>query len=256
MCLHFAPFRDAQWLMAHLHISLPSQIPAEVYPGYLAPLVRKTEKRGSYQCQAARFGLIPSWSHSKNAYHRTYSVRGETMTQNHSATPSRGPYNARSETVSTKPSFRTAWNRCHYGLILVSHFYQPKYEHGIAASWSIARINQEPIAVACLWDRWSDIEGGRDIVSFCILTRRADDHPLLRQFHREGDEKRSPVVIPTELMGRWLDADSKTAASLLESPLPMNLIAKKRPTETKESQQQPRKIVRKSASKSTTLTQH
>lgn len=256
MCLHFAPFRDAQWFMAHLHISLPTQIPVEVYPGYLAPLIRKTERRGAYQCQAARFGLIPSWSQSKNAYHHSYTVRGETMTQNHSANPSRGPYNARSETVGTKPSFRTAWNRCHFGLVLVSHFYQPKYENGMASSWAIARSNQEPIALACLWDRWSDIDAGRDIVSFCFLTQSADEHPLLRQFHREGDEKRSPVIIPTELMGHWLDADSKTASQMLESPPPMDLVGKKRTAETQSQQQIARKPIRKSAAKSTSLTQH
>jgi hypothetical protein len=51
---------------------------------------------------------------------------------------------------------------------------------------------------ACgLWSSWKGLEG--DLVhSFTLLTVNAEDHPLMRQFHKPGDEKRMVVVLPEE----------------------------------------------------------
>jgi hypothetical protein len=40
-----------------------------------------------------------------------------------------------------------------------------------------------------------------------MLTVNADEHPVMRQFHRAGDEKRTPVIIQPEHYSRWLGAD-------------------------------------------------
>ena len=48
-----------------------------------------------------------------------------------------------------------------------------------------------------------------------MLTVKADEHPVIRQFHKAGDEKRTPVIIQPEQYDRWLGADVTTAEEML-----------------------------------------
>jgi hypothetical protein len=43
----------------------------------------------------------------------------------------------------------------------------------------------------------------------------ADEHPVMRQFHKPGDEKRTPVIIAPDLHDAWLGADSAKAAEMM-----------------------------------------
>jgi putative SOS response-associated peptidase YedK len=66
-----------------------------------------------------------------------------------------------------------------------------------------------------LWDRWTDPASGERVVSFSMLTVNADAHPVMQQFHKPGDEKRTPVVIAPALHDAWLSADVPQAAELM-----------------------------------------
>jgi len=48
-----------------------------------------------------------------------------------------------------------------------------------------------------------------------MLTINADQHPLMKRFHKPGDEKRTPVVIKPELHQAWLDATPDQAMALM-----------------------------------------
>ena len=48
-----------------------------------------------------------------------------------------------------------------------------------------------------------------------MLTVNADEHPVMRQFHKAGDEKRTPVIIQPENYNRWLGADVPTAEGMM-----------------------------------------
>jgi hypothetical protein len=48
-----------------------------------------------------------------------------------------------------------------------------------------------------------------------MLTVNADEHEVMQQFHRPGDEKRTPVIIALELHEVWLSADPVQAAELM-----------------------------------------
>ena len=63
------------------------------------------------------------------------------------------------------------------------------------------------MAIAGMWEtkRWPD--GGPDL-SFTMLTVNADDHPLMRRFHKPKDEKRTVVVLDEANIDRWLLASS------------------------------------------------
>lgn len=189
------PTKHSQWVKEKLGVDLPSGYPDESYPGFAAPVVIKSHQTDRVACGLARFGLIPSWAKDDKI--------------------SRHTYNARSETVAEKPSYRTAWRQRQFGLVPCDNFYEPNYESGRAVRWKIERADHEPFAIACLWDRRTEPESGQLVVSFSMLTVNADEHPVMNRFHKPGDEKRTPVIIAPELHQRWLSATVEEAQALM-----------------------------------------
>jgi putative SOS response-associated peptidase YedK len=47
------------------------------------------------------------------------------------------------------------------------------------------------------------------VFSYTMLTINADDHPLMRLFHKPTDEKRMVVVLPPERYQDWLQAPAE-----------------------------------------------
>jgi putative SOS response-associated peptidase YedK len=127
----------------------------------------------------------------------------------------RHTFNARSETASTKPSYRSAWQHRQYGIVLLDDFFEPNYETGRAVKWRIKLASVKPMGIACLWDRWDDPATGERVVSFSMLTTNADQHHIMCQFHPAADEKRTPVVLAEQQFGDWLSATSEQAAGFM-----------------------------------------
>jgi putative SOS response-associated peptidase YedK len=118
MCIHFTPTRNKAWVKQRLGVDLPTgNFPEETYPGYAAPLVLKSHQTGRVACGLAKFGLIPGWAKDEKISTHTY--------------------NARSETVAVKPSYRFAWRQRRYGIVLLDHFFEPNYVTGKAQRWRI-----------------------------------------------------------------------------------------------------------------------
>ena len=176
-------------------VDIPLEFPAESYPGFASPIVVQSHQTQRVAVGLAKFGLIPAWAKDNKIARHTY--------------------NARSETASQKPSFRSAWRNRQFGLVLCKNFFEPNYESGRAVRWKIERADQQPFGIACLWDRWTDPASGELIVSFSMLTVNADEHAVMNQFHKPGDEKRTPVIISPEYHGDWLGADLADAAALM-----------------------------------------
>lgn len=225
MCLNFIPSRNQKWIANHFSVTQPKKFNEEIYPGYYCPIIRAGFDAGDYKCELAHFGLIPSWAGSVKPGKHTYNVRGESMTANHLPNLHRETYNARSETVSSKPSFRTAWNRRHFALVIADGFMQPNYETGAPIRWKVSKSDGSPLALACLWERWVNVDLGEDTISFCILTTDASSHPLLKRFHKPCDAKRSPIIIPNTQLNQWLNANIGKANELIGMELPNDLIA-------------------------------
>jgi putative SOS response-associated peptidase YedK len=171
--------------------SIGFQYPEESFPGYAAPMILGEE------AIKACFGLIPHWAKDSKL--------------------SRSTYNARSETVAEKPSFRQAWKRGQFCLVPMQAFFEPNYESGAAIRWRIAQGDGQPFAAAGLWDRW--LAPNKEVVhSFTMLTINADAHPLMKRFHKPGEEKRTIAILEPRDWGRWLRADPAQALSLLQGP--------------------------------------
>ena len=195
MCTNFTPTRNTQWVKDTLGVDITLEFPAESYPGFASPIVVQSHQTQRVAVGLAKFGLIPAWAKDNKIARHTY--------------------NARSETASEKPSFRSAWRNRQFGLVLCENFFEPNYESGRAVRWKIERADQQPFGIACLWDRWTDPASGELIVSFSMLTVNADEHAVMNQFHKPGDEKRTPVIISPEYHGDWLGADLADAAALM-----------------------------------------
>lgn len=166
---------------------LELEIKSHVYPLAPAPIImRGTE---NFELDIAHFGLIPSWAKELKFGRHTY--------------------NARTETVASKPSFRHAWVKNQFALVPVDVFYEPKYIEGNSHWFGISHADGNPFTVAAIYDD-AHIDGKR-IRSFSMLTMNADKHPFMKQFHRPDDEKRSIIVIPEELRYDWLHCSHKEA---------------------------------------------
>ena len=140
------------------------------------------------------FGLIPHWS-------KDLAIGRHT-------------YNARSETVHEKPSFRDAWRHGRRCIIPAEAIYEPNYESGKAVRWRIFRKDERPMGIAGLWGFWRGPDG-RELLSFTMLTINADEHPLMKRFHKPGDEKRMVVILDEAEYDAWLDCPNERMRSFL-----------------------------------------
>ncbi|WP_287033062.1 SOS response-associated peptidase family protein [Methylophilus sp.] len=198
MCSNFQPIKNhrADWVKHHFCCDLPAaEWRPETYPNYQAPFIYLRD--GQPACDLAQFGLVPHWAADK----KKFGLR---------------TYNARTETVHEKPTYRVAWRERRFGLVLCEKFYEPCYETGKAVRTGIYRADGEPTAIASIWERFIDKDTGEVLFSFSMLTVNADNHPLMKRFHKPGDEKRSVVVVENQDMNTWLHADHDQVRALIK----------------------------------------
>ena len=193
MCVNFVPVHPSA-LHRFTGTAVGQSYPPEVFPGYISPIMYADGP--VLRADLAMFGLVPAWSKDRAIGRRTY--------------------NARSETVAEKPSYRTAWRQRQFCLVPMMQFYEPCWETGKAVRWRIHRKDDAPFTVAAIWDSWTDRETGEIVKSFSMLTINADGHPVMGRFHRPTDEKRSLVVVPSSAWTAWLSASTRQAVELLQ----------------------------------------
>lgn len=195
MCVQYLTTANVDWVKTHFDLELTASSPHDVFPTYPGVIVLKSHTTQRTAIGPARFGLIPSWAKDEEFGRRTY--------------------NARSETVSDKPSYKHAWTKRHYALALADAFYEPCYESGKAVRTKIQQANREPMAIASIWDTWTEPETGELIVSFSMLTIEASQHPVMNRCHKPEDEKRTIVPLKPNLFQDWLNATPESAKELL-----------------------------------------
>lgn len=146
-----------------------------IAPSLPVPVVRQVE--GRRVLEPLYWGLIPSWARDRDI--------------------SRHTFNARSETVAEKPSFRGAFRtrRC---LVPVSGFYEWKRTDAGKQPCYIRAAGDGFLPLAGLWEAWADRETGANVVTCAIITRAATG--AMREVHH-----RMPVILAPENVGVWLD---------------------------------------------------
>lgn len=211
MCSNFEPIRktSTNWVKQHFDVALPEfDWRPDAYPNYPAPFIYMLD--GQPRCELAHFGLIPYWATDK----KRFGLK---------------TYNARTETVETKPTYRSAWKERRFGLVLLESFFEPNWETGKAIRWRIKRSDGQPMAVASLWERIVDKESGEVIFSFTMLTINAAGHEVMQHFHKPQDERRSIVVLPEGDYKTWLYSDHDQARQLCNLAQPGYLVSEPAP---------------------------
>jgi putative SOS response-associated peptidase YedK len=178
MCGRFTLFEPDKVLAKEFGVSgIPSMSPRyNIAPSQLVAAVRAALAGTGRELVLLHWGLIPSWSKEPAIGNRLI--------------------NARAETASQKPSFRTAFRR-HRCLIPANGFYEwQRLERG-KQPFYIRMHDGRPFAFAGLWDRWENPDKG--VIETCtILTTAAN--AVLAPIH-----DRMPVILPPAEYARWLD---------------------------------------------------
>lgn len=201
MCAHYEAVTQRERLNTAFKVDMPDGAKADVWPGYSGLFIRQPKPELHDGSQAMRkeamvgtFGLIPHWAKDTSLAKRTY--------------------NARSETVAVKPSYRDAWRLGRRCIIPAEAIFEPDWRSGRAVPTRIVRSDGQPMGIAGIWTGWRSPDGSV-IRSMSMLTVNADDHPLMRNFHRPQDEKRMVVILDEADYQRWLDADESNPDTLL-----------------------------------------
>lgn len=193
MCSHYQSVQNPEHLKAFFGVAPAGELgKLDMWPGYLGAFIRRRAHGELAQGAGAErealrgsFGLVPHWATDTKIARHTY--------------------NARTETVAVKPSFRDAWKAARHCIIPADAFFEPDWRSGKAVATRISRADGHPMGIAGLWACWRDPKGEL-LHSFTMLTINADAHPLMRQFHKPSDEKRMVVILPEERYADWLTA--------------------------------------------------
>ena len=201
MCAHYEAVSKPERLLSAFKVNMPQGAKVDVWPGFTGLFIRRPKEAIHAEGVApwreampGSFGLIPHWAKDVSLAKRTY--------------------NARSETVATKPSYRDAWRLGRRCIIPAEAFYEPDWRSGRAVPTRIARSDGKPMGIAGIWTGWRAPDG-TIIRSMSMLTVNADDHPLMRNFHRPEDEKRMVVILDDADYDAWLNESNDSASRLL-----------------------------------------
>ena len=110
-------------------------------------------------------------------------------------------FNARMETLNQKPSFRESFRKKR-SIIPASGFYEWQKQGEHKQPFYIQRQDLEPMALAGLWDAWTDPASGEVIESCAIVTAPANAQ--LKAIH-----DRMPAILEPEHFDLWLDPNFK-----------------------------------------------
>ena len=173
--------------------------PGETWKDYPAPIIRANAD-GQREAVLATYGMVP-----RKCIPPGVKVF-DTM-------------NARAESIGEKRSFSSAWRKAQLCAVPMMSFYEPGYESGKAERFGIGMQDDALFSVAGLWREWS-MPDGEVATSFTQLTINADDHPLMKRFHKPGEEKRSLVILPNEDLDDWLTCREPELARSFLRPYP------------------------------------
>lgn len=159
-----------------------------VSPSIEVPVYVYNPAQKIFQFPKMRYGLVPSWSKT--------------------AKPEFATYNARIESVLTKPTWKVPFEKQHC-LAVMTSFFEAVYE-GPYAGNMIAFQFKEPVFVAGVYDYWQktqsfDEEEG--FYSFALLTTEAS-----ASIRKVGHD-RSPIFISSEAGKIWLQSPSQGLSS-------------------------------------------
>jgi putative SOS response-associated peptidase YedK len=186
MCGRFVGYRKLEELYQHFTID---HVKCESFENYnIAPaqkILVIAQQEGKNILDRFHWGLVPNWAKDKTI--------GTKL------------INARSETLSTKASFRNAFKRRRC-LIPADGFYEWKTIKGIKQPYYFTLSNDKPFAFAGLWEIWTG-ENEAEFRSCTIVTTDATESVKL--VHH-----RMPVILKLDYYDQWLDAKNLNVSGI------------------------------------------
>jgi putative SOS response-associated peptidase YedK len=135
-------------------------------------------------------------------------VPGATRSWTQALKIGRSTFNARGESLDTRPAFRTAWQAGRRCLVIADGYYE--WHTADKQPFAVGLSNRGPMTFAGLWDSWAAPDGDT-IKSFAIITTTANE--LLQSLHA-----RMPVLLTPEAWVPWL-GETETNATQLKALL-------------------------------------
>jgi putative SOS response-associated peptidase YedK len=170
-----------------------------MWPGYQGVFIRPhphadvgDEAVPAREALTGHWGLIPHWSKDGKV---------------------KGTFNARSETIAEKPTFRDAWRKGQRCIIPALSVFEPDWRSGKAVPAEVSRADGEPMGIAGIWSTWRGPTGW--VESYTMLTVNADDHAVFKLLHKPQDEKRMVVILNPDSYQTWLTGKQSDAAPLI-----------------------------------------
>ncbi len=187
MCGRYVLATPIDELVSFFEASLAPGVHAEYHSSYnVAPtdsvlgLVEENSK--GRVLDEFRWGLVPSWA-------KDLSV-GSRM------------FNARAESVATRPSYRAAFEARRLAVIADGFYEWRKDEHGRRQPFYFVRADHEPMSFAGLWEFWrnpSAKDGDAKWMRSCTIIT-TDANSEVAPFH-----DRMPVILESDVLERWID---------------------------------------------------
>ena len=187
MCGRFTNRLTWRELVALYRLTVPAtperNLPARYNICPTQPIDVVIEHEGKRELTPMRWGLIPSW------WKKTVKE-----------TPAN--FNARAETVATKPMFRSAFKRSRC-LIPASGYYEWQNTPTGKQPYYYTARDGSPLTFAGLWDEWKNIEPGESLKSCTVIVTNANE--LASNIH-----DRMPVLLSPDEFEPWLSGIAGT----------------------------------------------
>jgi putative SOS response-associated peptidase YedK len=137
---------------------------------------------GKRELSQMRWGLVPRWW-------------SKPLKELRAAT-----FNARAETVETKPFFRDAFPR-HRCLIPMSGYYEWQNTPSGKQPWYFTARDGSPLTAAGIWDRWKNVATGETLLSCAMII--TEPNGFVAEVHN-----RMPVLLAHEQFDPWLTGEA------------------------------------------------
>ncbi|MCU4165916.1 SOS response-associated peptidase [Carboxylicivirga caseinilyticus] len=169
--------------------------------GFMHPTVLIYTSEKPFEPQPYQWGLVPSWVKDDNQKNLIWN---KTI-------------NARRETMFEKPSFKAAAKSKHC-IVYVDGFFEHHHYKGKTYPFYIYRSDNQPMALAGLYDQWVNRQTGEVFNTFTIVTTRANE--LMSKIHNSPKlaEPRMPVILKDDACEDWLSNKDENIANKVLLP--------------------------------------
>lgn len=199
-------------LMKELDEGTVNMLEKEFVSGYDHPELYVTPNLHPKKVQVMTWGLIPP---GISDFQKAQELRQNLLI-------------ARSETMFEKWSFATCakTQRC---IIHLDSFFEYCHENGKKNAYKIELKSNTPMAVAGLWNIWTDWTTQKVYKTACMITTEPPIGHLMRTIHNSpanSKTSRMPVILPQEVQDQWLftktgDGNSNGIQDLMNLCVPL-----------------------------------